>query len=66
MEKLLQTEDELRSAWREKDHEAVELDRDIREQQAKLARAETHMRRQLRDIQGRTHQSLEEVHINYT
>lgn len=63
MRELLRAEDEIRYTWREKDHEAAELDKELCDQQAKLIRAEEQLHRQQRLIRGSTRRSIEEKDI---
>ncbi|XP_047107145.1 coiled-coil domain-containing protein 39 isoform X1 [Schistocerca piceifrons] len=63
LQELLRAEDEIRYTWRDKDHEAAELDRELCDQQAKLIRAEEQLHRQQRLIRGSTRRSIEEKDI---
>lgn len=60
----LRLEEQILNAWKEKDQQATEIDKDLRDQEEKLSRAEKQLKRLIRDIRGTQNtkfQTLEEV-----
>lgn len=60
----LRVEEEILNAWKEKDQQATEIGKDLRDQEEKLSRAEKQLKKLIRDIRGTQNtkfQTMEEV-----
>ncbi|XP_067014621.2 coiled-coil domain-containing protein 39 [Anabrus simplex] len=54
LEELKITENEIQATWRDREQQGNELDRDMKEQQVKLKRAETQLRKIIKELHGTT------------
>ncbi|KAJ9581586.1 hypothetical protein L9F63_023233, partial [Diploptera punctata] len=52
LQKIFETEGDLRAMWKDKDQDGRDLDKDLQEQTSKLIRAEKQLRKVFREIKG--------------